>query len=238
MKTDKQSILDDIDRILAESNEIESTTRTVPSSASNFLGRSDRPPRTVTKRSTEDITRACLLLSSAITRYTTPGSPFRKQMDAILTQNGPSKDYVREQLRGVLSGIRHEYEHGALTSVTELVHRDLFSDFLDMARHLAEKGFKDPAAVVAAGVLEQHLRRLAEKNSVPLFKDNGENRTTESINIDLAKAGTYDSATQKEVTAKLSLRNQAAHAEWDKYDIRQVPIFIDWIQFFISKYPA
>jgi hypothetical protein len=165
-------------------------------------------------------------------------SSFRTQTDAILATYGPGNDYARQLLVGALRGIRHEYEHGAFKSVTELVHRDLFADFLEMAQHLVEKGFKDPAAVVAAGVLEQHLRQLAQKHGVSLLKDNGENKSTEAINAELAKVGAYDTPTQKEVTAKLALRNQAAHAEWEKYELLQVKIFIDWVRFFIAKFPA
>ncbi|MBZ4422438.1 hypothetical protein [Myxococcus sp. RHSTA-1-4] len=237
MPTNVQAILEDIDRTLREAENIRTEVHDVPNLGARWIER-DRPPRTSTKRSAEDIARACLMLSSAITRYAPPNSPYRAQTDAILAKYGPANDHVRQQLLGALRGIRHEYEHGALNAVTELVHRDLFADFLEMAQHLVEKGFKDPAAVVAAGVLEQHLRQLAQKHGVSLLKENGENKSTEAINAELAKVGAYDTPTQKEVTAKLALRNQAAHAEWEKYDLRQVILFIDWVRFFIAKFPA
>jgi hypothetical protein len=56
--------------------------------------------------------------------------------------------------------------------------------------------------------------------------------------VELAKMGAYDTPTQKEVTAKLALRNQAAHAEWGKYELQQVRILVDWVRFFIAKFPA
>ncbi|GHG91393.1 hypothetical protein [Comamonas sp. JC664] len=237
MTTNAKAILEDIDRTLDEAENIRTETHTYYPQKGQWI-ESNRPPKTETTQDTGDVTRACLILASAIARYAAPNSPFRTQTDAVLAKYGPSNNHVRMQLSGALRGIRHEYEHGLLNSVTELIHRDLFSDFLEMAQHLTEKGFKDPAAVVAAGVLEQHLRQLAQKHTIPLLKDNGENKSTEAINADLAKAGAYDTPTQKEVTAKLALRNQAAHALWDKYDIRQVLIFIDWVRFFLAKFPA
>lgn len=232
-----QAILEDIDRTLREAENIRTESHEVPNLGGRWIEH-NRPPRTTTRRSAEDIARASLIIASAIARYASPTSPFRTQTNAILEKHGPANDHVRQQLLGALRGIRHEYEHGALNTVTELVHRDLFADFLEMAQHLVDKGFKDPAAVVAAGVLEQHLRQLAQKHSVSLLKDNGENKSTEAINAELAKVGAYDTPTQKEVTAKLALRNQAAHAEWAKYDLRQVILFIDWVRFFIAKFPA
>jgi hypothetical protein len=237
MPTNVQAILDDIDRTLREAETIRTESHEVRNVGRQWID-PGLPPRTSTTHSTEDIARACLLLSSAIARYAAPNSTFRAQTDALLAKYGPANNRVREMLLGALRGIRHEYEHGALNSVSELVHRDLFADFLEMAQHLLDKGFKDPAAVVAAGVLEQHLRQLAQKHGVSLLNDNGENKKTESINTELAKVGAYDTPTQKEVTAKLALRNQAAHAEWGKYDPRQVSLFIEWVRFFIAKFPA
>lgn len=60
--------------------------------------------------------------------------------------------------------------------------------------------------MIAAGVFEQHLRQLAAKNRVSVTKENGDHRTADAINQDLAKKSAYDLATQKEVTALLGLR--------------------------------
>jgi hypothetical protein len=65
-----------------------------------------------------------------------------------------------EQVRGTLQALRDDYESGYLQSVVELVHADIFADFLDMADYLIQQGYKDPAAVVAGSVLEEHLRKL------------------------------------------------------------------------------
>jgi len=43
---------------------------------------------------------------------------------------------------------------------------------------------------------------------------------------------------QKEVTAKLALRNYAARGEWTKYEPSQVALFIDWVSFFMQRFPA
>ena len=69
--------------------------------------------------------------------------------------------------RGILSAVRLELKGGWLTSTKGLVSAEIFSDFLEMSEHLLEEGYKDPAAVVAGSVLEEHLRQLCQKHGVP-----------------------------------------------------------------------
>lgn len=188
--------------------------------------------------SDEDVARANLVMLSALKKYAPPSSPYVQQAETVLGRYGPANDYARQQVLGMLRGLRLEYETGALLSVSELVHADLFADFLQMARYQLDKGFKDPAAVLAAGVFEQHLRSLAGKHGITVVKENGDPKGSEAINDELEKAGAYDMGTRKEVTAKLHLRKNAAHGDWSKYDHQQVALFIEWVSFFAQKYPA
>ncbi len=72
-------------------------------------------------------------------------------------------------LAGVLESLAEDYRNGHLQSFAERVHSDIFSDFLEMADYLLEdEGLKDPAAVLIGGVLEQHLRTLCDKHSIPI----------------------------------------------------------------------
>lgn len=237
MALDPAAILRNIDAVLREAQNVRKVARPVQRVRDSWSDEEERPTY-AEETDTGDISRASLLILSALKKYARSGSPYVEQGEAVLKQLGPSNDYGREQLLGILRALRFEYETGALLSIEELVHADLFADFLQMARHQVDKGFKDPAAVLASGVFEQHLRRLAEKHHVPTVKANGEPKNSESINQELAKAGAYDTATQKEVTAKLDLRNKAAHGEWDKYEATQVALLIDWVSFFAQKHPA
>jgi hypothetical protein len=58
------------------------------------------------------------------------------------------------------------------------------------------------------------------------------------MNIDLAKAQIYNQSIQKQVTAWLSLRNSAAHGEYDKYTLEQIKLMNEGIRNFIISYPA
>jgi hypothetical protein len=57
---------------------------------------------------------------------------------------------------GILTAARNEIAGGWLFTTKGLVSAELFSDFLDMASHLLAEKYKDPAAVMAGSVLEEH----------------------------------------------------------------------------------
>ena len=141
-------------------------------------------------------------------------------------------------LIGRLQALRDDVEAGFLRSVEELLHADVFGDFLEMADELLSKGFKDPAAVIAGSVLEEHLRTLCGRHDVPVTNPEGKPRKAESLNADLAKAESYTKLEQKNVTAWLGLRNDAAHGNYTAYDARQVEALIRDIRDFLIRHAA
>jgi hypothetical protein len=107
-------------------------------------------------------------------------------------------------------------------------------DFLDMASYLHEQGYKDPAAVIAGSVLEEHLRNLCQKHQIPT-EEKGKARKAEMLNQDLRNNNVYNLLEQKNVTAWLDLRNKAAHGDYDQYDLQQVSSLIDNVRAFIAR---
>ena len=184
----------------------------------------------------EIITRA----SAAVDRATPRGSAYRRQIEDILVENS-YEHYKVQLLVGVLQALRADIKRGYLQTLEQLVHGELFGDFLDMARHLVESGYKDPAAVVAGSSLEGHLRQLAKLASVDLMRTTQkgqEPKKADTLNAELAKVGAYSVTDQKNVTAWLGLRNNAAHGNYAEYEKGQVSIMIDGIRDFITRVPA
>ena len=97
-----------------------------------------------------------------------PGSIYLERMEQALKivvvgaagSRGAKYSDILTSLHGTLKALRADYDAGRLQSCQELIHADLFSDFLEMAEHFLENEYKDPAAVMAGGVLEEHLRKL------------------------------------------------------------------------------
>lgn len=145
--------------------------------------------------------------------------------------------FVAQRLAGILNALRDDYSAGFMSTVEELVHADLFADFLDMAQELVSKNYKDAATVIAGSVLEEHLRKLARLNAV-LTKAGSSQKKADTINADLVKAGAYNKLEQKNVTAWLGLRNDAAHGNYGNYTSSQVNGMLANVRDFITRHPA
>ncbi len=174
--------------------------------------------------------------SAAIERFAAPKSAYINQARLIAKQGG-NDSFALTRLHGVLIALRTDYEAGYLRSIEELIHADLFGDFLEMAEELQKKKFKDPAAVIAGSVLEEHLRKLAGRHGVTVLIA-GRPKKADTLNADLVKATIYNKLEQKNVTAWLGLRNDAAHGHFDNYDGTQVELLIQSVRAFLTRYPA
>lgn len=174
---------------------------------------------------------------AATNRLAAPHSAYRDQVQECEGENTTDRHKVAT-LTGILIALRDDYEAGYLQSVQELIHADVFGDFLEMAQELLDKNYKDPAAVVAGSVLEEHLRKLAGLAGVSVSAPDGKPVKADRLNADLTKAGVYTGLEQKSVTAWLGLRNHAAHGEYDKYDAAQVANLLSDIRAFLIRHPA
>ena len=140
---------------------------------------------------------------------------------------------------GTLKAARNEIEQGWIFKLTGLVSSQIFNDFMQMAGHLLDENYKDPAAVMIGCVLEQRMKELADARSIPIVIDKPDGRTqaksTDRINADLVKDDAYGATDHKQVTAWLALRNHAAHGEWDKYTHEQIKTMYQGVSEFLSR---
>jgi hypothetical protein len=140
--------------------------------------------------------------------------------------------------RGILSAAHDEMAGGWLATTKGLVSAEIFADFLEMAQHLLDEGYKDPAAVVAGSVLEEHLRQLCVKNGIPIEvtqQDRQVPKKADSLNGDLGNAPVYNKLDQKTVTAWLDLRNKAAHGKYEEYSTEQVALMLQGVSDFMVR---
>ena len=140
--------------------------------------------------------------------------------------------------RGILSAAREELEGGWLSTKKRLISAEIFSDFLEMAQHLLDEEYKDPAAVMAGSVLEEHLRQLCQKHGIST-KTTKQGRPhpkkADALNADLAKKEVYNKLDQKQVTAWLDLRNKAAHGKYQEYTKEQVSLMLQSLSDFMVR---
>ena len=145
-------------------------------------------------------------------------SEFDKNTDGVYPSNAESGIAILQAIRSEISG-------GWMFTFKGLVAAELFADFLDMASHLLDTGYKDAAAIMIGGVLEEHLRQLCLKHDLAADEEKEDRvvaKKSDRLNADLAKAEVYSKLDQKQITAWLDLRNNAAHGKYGEYTEQQV----------------
>ena len=135
--------------------------------------------------------------------------------------------------KALISDIRNDY----LQSVEELLHGNVFGDYLEMALHLLDNDYKDAAAVLTGGTLEVHLKNMCSKHQISTERS-GKAKKADELNAELVKQGAYSKLDQKSVTAWLGLRNDAAHGNYSAYTKDQVALLLQSVRDFITRHPA
>jgi len=185
----------------------------------------------------EKTTTLLNLMSSTVQQFSPPGSQYEANLKDMLKKSDGTNAYFLPHLAGMLLALREAYEAGYLRTVEELIHADLFADFLEKARYLLSEGYKDPAAVIAGSVLEEHLRKLCIRTGITV-ETGGRLKKADALNAELATRGAYSKLDQKSVTAWLDLRNKAAHGKYSEYSREQVALTIQAVRDFLSRNPA
>lgn len=177
---------------------------------------------------------------TAIEKISGKQSYYTQQVEDILKEEW-HVSYKLKLVMGIVDALRADVQNGYLISFSELVRGELFKNFLDMADYLCQEGFKDAAAVIAGSTLEAHLRQLSQKHSIDVSHtaSDGSLRPKKSsqLNQELGKVA-YSLFDQKQVTAWLDLRNNAAHGKYADYTTQQVIQFIEWLKDFTIRIPA
>lgn len=173
---------------------------------------------------------------AAVHRVTGANSTYSVQIQKI-QKKWPHIHLHTSSIIGIVQAVRDDLAAGYINTLVELVHADTFADFLDMAHHLQDTGYKDAAAVITGSTLESHIRSLCSKHNVEV-ESKGKPVKADKLNSDLAKVGAYSKLDQKNITAWLDLRNKAAHGKYDEYTKEQVELLISGIRDFIGRAPA
>jgi hypothetical protein len=173
---------------------------------------------------------------AAVERAAGRKSTYYERALAALNHNSHEWDRLAMQI-GVVDSLLHDIKNGFLKSLEELIHGDVFSDFLEMATYLSASGYKDAAAVVAGSTLEAHLKQLCARHGISV-DSGGKPKKADLLNSELVAGSAYSKLDQKNITAWLGLRNDAAHGNYSAYDKEQASLLIDSVRHFITKFPA
>ena len=171
----------------------------------------------------DDLMELHTTLGAAVDSLAPPGSVYRKNADKAFSL--AARPAQAAMLAGVVRSLYAAYLSGFTGSFTQLVRADLFDDFLEMSEHLLDQGYKDAAAVLAGGVLEEHLRKLCERLGIDVVVGD-KPKPASRMNDEIAARAAYGKLDAKNIAAWLGLRNSAAHGKYGEYTAEQVRIAI------------
>lgn len=132
---------------------------------------------------------------------------------------------------GILTALKEDLELGYLTRVRDLVSAEIFTDFIEMAQHLLDNNYKDPAASLVGAVLENGLRQMAQKHTVDIKSGDD----IGSLNTKLADRGVYNRLMQKQIQAWKAIRDSADHGKFGDYKTEQVKAMLEGVQKLLAE---
>jgi hypothetical protein len=137
-----------------------------------------------------------------------------------------------EQGVAVLRAAKEDIEGGYLQKVETLVSASVFSDFLEMAEHLLDNSYKDPAASLIGAVLEDGLRRICNNNNITVKTDDN----ISSLNQRLAQNNIYNPLQQGQIQVWNKLRDFADHGHFGEYSAENVKDMLQDVRKFLADY--
>jgi hypothetical protein len=142
-------------------------------------------------------------------------------------------DWLGVMAKGALINLRGELDAGILGSLQRTITGEVLTDFIRLARlALDETGdqAKNVAAVLAASVYEDTLRRLAISNGI-LQTDR-----LADVLVELKQKGLLQGSQVGIAQSYLNFRNNALHAQWDKIEREAVASVLGFVEQMLLKY--
>jgi hypothetical protein len=145
-----------------------------------------------------------------------------------------AEDYAANAEAGIaiLTAARQDITNGYLTKTANLISAEVFSDFLQMAEHLLERDYKDPAASLCGAVLENGLRRIAGDHDVKVTDSDDLN----SLRDKCAQKEVFNKMVRQQITSWTTLRNYADHGQFEQYTPQHVASMISDVRSFLAIY--
>jgi septation ring formation regulator EzrA len=144
-------------------------------------------------------------------------------------------------LKGIIDGLKEDYEEGMLENMTSLIEANIAADYLGQAEQLLKEGQPGqydhvPAAVLTGAILEDALRRLCQRQIPPITVTTSKStpKTLNPLIDDLKKAGLFNELKAKQFRAWADIRNAAAHGQFDEFNRTDVEQMLAGVQNFLA----
>jgi hypothetical protein len=172
---------------------------------------------------------------SFLSRVFGEGTTLHQSFKSEVTQATASR--TRRGL-GFLAATAKELQGDWLETTTGAINRDLLADMLRLAKtHLDERRPR-AAAILAAAILEKHLRNLCLAKGIKIYNEIG-GKAVDKKGLQLTgeayKKKFYDRSDNKGVTIWLTCGEQAADPKGAEPSLDQVKTMISGIASFLNK---
>lgn len=146
-------------------------------------------------------------------------------------------------VRGILQGLRDDYENGFLDDLEDTIVANISSDYMAQVEEILTEGRSDTydhifAAVICGAVLEDALRRLCERQTPPIStrRRNGKPKRLDAMVSELQMAKVYNALKADQLRAWAKVRNHAAHGEFEEFNRTDVEDMVKGVRNFLADY--
>ena len=138
---------------------------------------------------------------------------------------------VVQQMYGLLNSALEEWKAGLLRKIEYIVVAETFDDFLDHATQYHKGNKKIVSSVLASAVLEDTIKKIANRNDI-----DPKGLSLELLINELIKKDVFTPVKAKRIKGFASVRNHSLHAEWEKFDIQDVGELIKGTRELIDRF--
>ena len=136
------------------------------------------------------------------------------------------------KIKGLLDGANEDLENGFLLGQEFIIANEVFDSVLEEAKFfIFEQKNKDIGAILLRIVLEDAIKRIAKKEDLEI-----ENKKVSVLNDELKTNGCFIQTIWRQNQAWLDIGNDAAHGNFDNYNLNQVKTFYQGLVNFLSSY--
>ena len=136
---------------------------------------------------------------------------------------------------GILSALQKDLESKSFYSLTGKIISTVLNDFLDNAKDFLEDKNIEYAGFSMRFALEQHLRKLAEKNGISYRKSNGKAMLSNALNDLLMKSQVYQTDDHKLISAWLTICNECSHPSENRPSIKKLENALNGVREFMDR---